>query len=134
MVENSHSKSWFNKRTAIERLRHYLSVGNSKVRLATGYFSVNGWNLIRQAIGDKQVDLIVEDLNFNNKYMSPATYQVDFVERRATIIYLENAVNKSLPEVKVFSTIKTKEDKYVHKSDRYIEKGIKEFAPIANKQ
>jgi superfamily II DNA or RNA helicase len=59
MVENSRSKSWFDKKVAIERLRHYLSIGNSKVRIATGYFSINGWNLIRQAIGDKQVDLIV---------------------------------------------------------------------------
>lgn len=59
MIENSHSKSWFDKRAAIERLRHYLSTGNSKVRIATGYFSIGGWNLIRQAIGDKQVDLIV---------------------------------------------------------------------------
>ena len=59
MVENSHSKSWFDKRAAIERLRRYLSIGNSKVRIATGYFSISGWNLIRQAIGDKQVDLIV---------------------------------------------------------------------------
>jgi PLD-like domain/Type III restriction enzyme, res subunit/Helicase conserved C-terminal domain len=59
MVENSHSKSWFDKRAAIKRLRHYLLIGNSKVRIATGYFSISGWNLIRQAIGDKQVDLIV---------------------------------------------------------------------------
>jgi superfamily II DNA or RNA helicase len=59
MVENSRSKSWFDKGAAIERLRHYLSIGNSKVRIATGYFSISGWNLIRQAIGDKQVDLIV---------------------------------------------------------------------------
>jgi superfamily II DNA or RNA helicase len=59
MVENLHSKSWFDKRVAIERLRHYLSIGHSKVRIATGYFSISGWNLIRQAIGDKQVDLIV---------------------------------------------------------------------------
>jgi superfamily II DNA or RNA helicase len=59
MVENSRSKSWFDKRAASERLRHYLSIGNSKIRIATGYFSLSGWNLIRQAIGDKQVDLIV---------------------------------------------------------------------------
>jgi hypothetical protein len=53
MVENLHSKSWFDKKVAIETLRHYLSNGNSKVRIATGYFSISGWNLIRQAIGDK---------------------------------------------------------------------------------
>ncbi len=52
-------KSWFEKEEAYKRIQNCISYGQTEVRIAVGYFSVEGWNLIRAAIGGKQVNLIV---------------------------------------------------------------------------
>ncbi|MEM8721455.1 MAG: helicase-related protein [Cyanobacteria bacterium P01_G01_bin.39] len=56
---NSDDKSWFAKEIAYERVVRYLSSGKLEIRIATGWFSVAGWNLIRKSIGNKNVRLIV---------------------------------------------------------------------------
>ena len=52
-------KSWFAEKIAYDRVTRHILTGNKIVRIATGWFSVAGWNLIRKFIGDKQVLLIV---------------------------------------------------------------------------
>lgn len=44
----SNDKSWFAKGTAYNRVTQHILTGSKVVRIATGYFSVEGWNLIRK--------------------------------------------------------------------------------------
>lgn len=60
------SRSWFDKEEAYQRINNHISFGQTEVRIAVGYFSVGGWNLLRAAIGDKQVNIIV-GINYSNK-------------------------------------------------------------------
>ena len=55
----SDDKSWFAKGTAYDRVTQHILTGNKIVRIASGWFSVAGWDLIRESIGNKQVLLIV---------------------------------------------------------------------------
>lgn len=60
-----------------------------------------------------------------------------FCERRATVVYLVEAINALLPDLRVFGTIKhtikQRKGHYVPKSDREILQAIKKFAPVANR-
>lgn len=60
------NKSWFDKEEAYQRIKGHISSGQAEVRIAVGYFSVEGWNLLRSAIGDKKVSVIV-GINFPGK-------------------------------------------------------------------
>lgn len=57
-----------------------------------------------------------------------------FCERRATVVYLVQALAELLPSLRVVATIEPGEtkDKYQMKETKEIEKLIKQFAPIAN--
>ncbi len=52
-------KSWFDRGIAYERIMRHFPVGEFIIRIAVGFFSVKGWSLIRQVVGNKQVKLIV---------------------------------------------------------------------------
>ncbi|HEY9691027.1 MAG TPA: helicase-related protein [Oculatellaceae cyanobacterium] len=56
-----------------------------------------------------------------------------FCERRATVVYLVTALNNLVSKLRVFGTIRQRQNQYEHKSDREILQAIKKFAPIANK-
>lgn len=55
-----------------------------------------------------------------------------FSERRATVAYLSKALVLKFPDLRVFSTIQKKEEKYIDKSEREITKAIAKFSPVAN--
>jgi len=57
-----------------------------------------------------------------------------FCERRATVVYLVQALTELMPSLGVVATIEQREtdDKYQMKETKEIEKLIKQFAPLAN--
>lgn len=55
-----------------------------------------------------------------------------FCERRATVVYLKQALNELMPLLRVAVTINKTEDNYQMKETKEIEKLIKQFAPVAN--
>ncbi|MDZ8053578.1 MAG: helicase-related protein [Aulosira sp. ZfuVER01] len=69
----------------------------------------------------------LQKAHFNSKKI------IIFCERRATVVYLVEAINALLPNLRVFGTIKQAKGQYVHRSDREIFQAIKKFAPVANR-
>ena len=57
--KTSSDSVWFSSKAALKIVNGVLREGNDKVRIATGFFSAKGWNLLRESVGDKQVDLLV---------------------------------------------------------------------------
>lgn len=55
-----------------------------------------------------------------------------FCERRATVVYLKQALTELMPLLRVAVTINKMEDDYQMKETKEIEKLIKQFAPVAN--
>lgn len=55
-----------------------------------------------------------------------------FCERRATVVYLKQALNELMPTLRVAVTINKTEDNYQMKETKDIEQLIKQFAPVAN--
>jgi superfamily II DNA or RNA helicase len=55
-----------------------------------------------------------------------------FCERRATVVYLKQALNELIPSLRVAATINERESDYQLKETEEIEKLIKRFAPLAN--
>lgn len=52
-------KEWFDRGTALKVVRHYFRVGNKLIRIATGFFTVRGYNLIRSSANEKQMYILV---------------------------------------------------------------------------
>jgi hypothetical protein len=52
-------KSWFAHKTIYEQIQYYFPTCQSKIRIASGWFTVNGWDLIRDVVKGKYVDLLV---------------------------------------------------------------------------
>src|SRR6266566_1502890 len=50
---------WFDKKIALEVLRYRFQLGKEIIRIATGFFTVRGYNLLRAAARDKRMYILV---------------------------------------------------------------------------
>ena len=50
---------WFDRGTALRVVRHYFNAGEQLIRIATGFFTVRGYNLIRSSANNKQMYILV---------------------------------------------------------------------------
>jgi hypothetical protein len=50
---------WFDKGIALQVVRHYFSHGKDLIRIATGFFTVRGYNLIRASARGKRMYILV---------------------------------------------------------------------------
>ncbi len=50
---------WFDKKIALEVLRYRFQLGKEIIRIATGFFTVRGYNLLRAAAHDKRMYILV---------------------------------------------------------------------------
>lgn len=50
---------WFDRGTALKVVRYYFQAGKKLIRIATGFFTVRGYNLIRSAARQKQMYILV---------------------------------------------------------------------------
>src|SRR5258708_22514171 len=50
---------WFDKKIALEVLRYRFQLGKEIIRIATGFFTVRGYNLLRVAARDKRMYILV---------------------------------------------------------------------------
>ncbi len=51
--------TWFESRITLEQIRSCFSKGKSEIRIASGFFTIKGWGLIRNYTKDKKVFLLV---------------------------------------------------------------------------
>lgn len=51
--------SWFESGKSIEYITKWLEEANQKIRIATGFFTIKGWNLVRRYTTGKQTYLLV---------------------------------------------------------------------------
>jgi superfamily II DNA or RNA helicase len=51
--------TWFDRGTALAVIRSCFKKGESKIRVASGFFTMRGWKLIRAATEGKSVDLLI---------------------------------------------------------------------------
>ncbi len=58
-LSSDNSKSWFESRKPLERVRLLLLEATQEIRIASGFFTVGGWNLIREYTNKKQTYLLV---------------------------------------------------------------------------
>ncbi|MEH2315273.1 MAG: hypothetical protein V7K35_28575 [Nostoc sp.] len=58
-MTDSPPRSWFDSKTIYEQIQYYFPKCQSKIRIASGYFTVNGWDQIRDVVKGKYVDLLV---------------------------------------------------------------------------
>ncbi|MEH1942373.1 MAG: helicase-related protein [Nostoc sp.] len=58
-MTDSPPRSWFAPKTIYEQIQYYFPTCQSKIRIASGWFTVNGWDLIRGVVKGKCVDLLV---------------------------------------------------------------------------
>ncbi|WP_375469093.1 helicase-related protein [uncultured Nostoc sp.] len=56
---DSPPKSWFAPKIIYDQIQYYFPTCQSKIRIASGWFTVNGWDLIRGVVKGKYVDLLV---------------------------------------------------------------------------
>ncbi|MFL9458096.1 helicase-related protein [Tolypothrix bouteillei VB521301_2] len=59
MLEKSLPKSWFKPRVTLEQIQKHFEAGKKVIRIASGFFTVRGWNLIRGSTKGKQVKILV---------------------------------------------------------------------------
>jgi len=52
-------QSWFDSHKAIEYIRHYLENTQNEIRIASGFFTIRGWGLIREYTKNKNTYLLV---------------------------------------------------------------------------
>src|SRR5512135_2759309 len=50
---------WFEKQVALDVLRYRFQQGKKTIRIATGFFTIRGYNLLRHAARQKQLFLLV---------------------------------------------------------------------------
>ena len=50
---------WIEKGTALAVIRRYFEEGRSLIRIAAGFFTIRGYNLIRGAARGKQMRILV---------------------------------------------------------------------------
>lgn len=51
--------AWFKQRIGFEQIRYHFSLADQQIRLAAGFFTVYGWNLIRRHTSGKRVHVLV---------------------------------------------------------------------------
>lgn len=51
--------TWFGPKVTFEQIRHCFSVGQTEIRIASGFFTIRGWGLIRKYTIGKHVYLLV---------------------------------------------------------------------------
>lgn len=51
--------SWFESGKSLEYITEWLEKANQKIRIATGFFTIKGWNLVRRYTTGKQTYLLV---------------------------------------------------------------------------
>ena len=56
---NNNRLSWFESGKSIEYITKYLEGANQKIRIATGFFTIKGWNLVRGYTTGKQTYILV---------------------------------------------------------------------------
>ena len=56
---NNNRLSWFESGKSIEYITKYLEEANQKIRIATGFFTIKGWNLVRGYTTGKQTYILV---------------------------------------------------------------------------
>ena len=52
-------KAWFDRGTALKVVKYYFKNGRKLIRIATGFFSVRGYNLLRSSANEKQMYILV---------------------------------------------------------------------------
>jgi hypothetical protein len=52
-------QSWFSSHTALEYITYYLEEARQDIRIASGFFTIRGWGLIRQYTTNKNTYLLV---------------------------------------------------------------------------
>ncbi len=57
-VRSSRS-SWFDKNKALEYISRYFQAGKKEIRIASGFFTIRGWGLLRRYTKSKHVYLLV---------------------------------------------------------------------------
>ena len=58
-IEINIPREWFDRGTALKVVRHYFQSGEKLIRIATGFFTVRGYNLIRTSANNKQMYILV---------------------------------------------------------------------------
>jgi superfamily II DNA or RNA helicase len=56
---NSLRETWFEKGTALLRVHYHFQAGKKEIRIASGFFTIKGWGLIRRYTDGKRVYLLV---------------------------------------------------------------------------
>src|SRR5919201_37400 len=56
-VDNA--QTWFEKRTTLERIRSCFQAAKREIRIASGFFTIRGWALIRVSTRGKGVYILV---------------------------------------------------------------------------
>lgn len=52
-------ESWFEKNKALEYISRYFQAGKKEIRIASGFFTIRGWGLLRRYTKSKRVYLLV---------------------------------------------------------------------------
>ena len=52
-------ESWFEKNKAFEYISRYFQTGKEEIRIASGFFTIKGWGLLRKYTVKKRVYLLV---------------------------------------------------------------------------
>ena len=55
----SSRESWFDRNKALEYISRYFQAGKKEIRIASGFFTIKGWGLLRKHIKNKRVYLLV---------------------------------------------------------------------------
>lgn len=58
-MSSAQRSTWFENRKSIEYITRYLELVETEIRIASGFFTIKGWNLIREYIRDKFVYLLI---------------------------------------------------------------------------
>lgn len=58
-IQETIPKAWFDRGTALKVVKYYFKNGEKLIRIATGFFSVRGYNLLRSSANEKQMYILV---------------------------------------------------------------------------
>ena len=56
---NTSRESWFERRKALEYISHYFQTAKKEIRIASGFFTIRGWGLVRRYTKGKRVYILV---------------------------------------------------------------------------
>src|SRR6266545_3862206 len=58
-IQETIPKAWFDRGTALKVVKYYFKNGKKLIRIATGFFSVRGYNLLRSSANEKLMYILV---------------------------------------------------------------------------